>query len=81
MMSRGTGQLLRHYSPDLEVFRILGAVLGSTASGRIVGSEEVADLLDMARWVIDRGSPVVGARLSVTTIVILPMQVTILIDT
>ncbi|CAM9163862.1 unnamed protein product, partial [Hapterophycus canaliculatus] len=42
-------QLLRHYSPDLEVFRILGFTPGSTASGRVVGSGEVADLLDMAR--------------------------------
>lgn len=48
-----TGQLLRHYSPDLEVFRVLGATPGST-SGRVVGGGEVADLASMARWVIHR---------------------------
>lgn len=45
------GQLLRHYSPDLEVFRVLGATSSST-SGRIDGVGELADLVDMARWVI-----------------------------
>lgn len=43
-----TGQLLRHYSPDLEVFRVLGATSGST-SGRMVGGGELADLASMAR--------------------------------
>ncbi|CAM9606318.1 unnamed protein product [Scytosiphon promiscuus] len=47
--SRDTGQLLRHYSPDLEVIRVLGVTPGSTASGRIVGTGDVVDLLDMAR--------------------------------
>eukprot|EP00903_Cladosiphon_okamuranus_P008573 g8224.t1 len=42
------GQLLRHYSPDLEVFRVLGATSGST-SGRMVGGGELMDLVDMAR--------------------------------
>ena len=50
-----TGQLLRHYSPDLEVFRVLGAKPGST-TGRVVGGGELADLVDMARWVADRNS-------------------------
>lgn len=45
-----TGQLLRHYSPDLEVFRVLGATSCNT-SGRIVGVGENVDLVDMARYV------------------------------
>lgn len=53
MSDATTGQLLRHYSPDLEVFRVLGATPGCT-SGRMVGGGELADLSSMARWVIHR---------------------------
>lgn len=50
------GQLLRHYSPDLEVFRVVGATPGST-SGRIVGGQELVDLVDIARCVIHSNDP------------------------
>ncbi len=56
MMSSSIGQLLRHYSPDLEVFRVLGATSGSTI-GCMVGGGELADLVDMARWVPQRRTP------------------------
>lgn len=45
-----TGQLLRHYSPDLEVFRVLGATSGSTR-GRMVEGGELLNLVEMARYV------------------------------
>ncbi|CAM9307161.1 unnamed protein product [Ectocarpus sp. 12 AP-2014] len=60
-----TGQLLRHYSPDLEVFRVLGATPGST-SGRMVGGGEHADLASMARTsvVIDFAGQLKGLQAS-----------------
>ncbi|CAM9334401.1 unnamed protein product [Ectocarpus sp. 4 AP-2014] len=60
-----TGQLLRHYSPDLEVFRVLGATPGST-SGRMVGGGELADLASMARTsvVVDFAGQMKGLQAS-----------------
>ncbi|CAM9232071.1 unnamed protein product, partial [Pylaiella littoralis] len=58
-------QLLRHYSPDLEVFRVLGATSSST-SGRIDGVGELADLVDMARTsvVVDFAGQLIGLQAS-----------------
>ena len=59
-MRTTTGQLLRHYSPDLEVFRVLGATSGSS-SGRIIGGGKLVDLVDMARYVTQRTTSSDGA--------------------
>ena len=47
------GQLLRHYSPDLEVIRVVGATPAST-KGRVRHTGGHADLVNMARWVVNR---------------------------
>lgn len=44
------GQLLRHYSPDLEVFRVVG-VTAAGSDGRIGNNGEGDGLKEMARWV------------------------------
>lgn len=47
------GQLLRHYSPDLEVFRVVSAT-ASGSDGRVYNSGQQASLKEMARWVMLR---------------------------
>lgn len=64
------GQLLRHYSPDLEVLRVVG-VTATGSVGRVDNNGERASLKEMARWVVLR-SPrrvkevlLIGTRLGV----------------
>eukprot|EP00904_Undaria_pinnatifida_P012700 jgi/Undpi1/8560/HiC_scaffold_25.g11025.m1 len=58
-----SGQLLRHYSPDLEVLRVVGATKDST-TGRLGCTGERANLLDMARTsvVVDYAGQLLGLK-------------------
>lgn len=68
------GQLLRHYSPDLEVLRVVG-VTATGSDGRVDNSGERASLKEIARWVVLRSRCrfkevlLVGKRLGISFLV------------